>query len=122
MILIDLRDFFIHSLGIIYSGIWKRLKGQLLNMWLPLQEPVLQQRYQTKPRQPQQQKNELAVIAAKAPHTTYVSHSSEEPWKDQGFYKFRSEEILSGALEMSHWVPKGWHFFVFSDWKPSVLL
>lgn len=56
MILIDFRDFFIHSLGIIYSGIWKRLKGQLLNMWLPLQEPVLQQRYQTKPRQPQQQK------------------------------------------------------------------
>lgn len=63
-------------------------------------------------------KNELAVVAAKAPHTTYVSHSSEEPWKDQGFYKFRSEEILSGASEMSHWVPKGCHFQSFLVGKP----
>lgn len=78
-----------HSLAIIWRGIWKMLKGKLLIMWLPRQEPVF---HEAEPKEEGENKSCQWFLNEASDWTppTYPTVLRKQQ-RDQGFYKFRSE-------------------------------
>lgn len=79
MILIDLRDFFHPQPGHYLQRHLEEVKGPTVKYVIATSVACVTTALSNQAKTTTTTKNELAVIAAKAPHTTYVSHSSEEP-------------------------------------------